>query len=173
VAIFWNPENPTDQSTLDVTQQAAQDLSPRLDVLSFPVRAAADFVPALQRASDERVDSAAVLAGALIGCCLSDVHEFIERNRIPAIYDGRITGPDVGGLMSYAPSTTGNDRYAATLVDKVLRGANPADLPVQQPSSFEFVINTTAATAIGLTFPASIVAAATEIVQEAARDAHP
>ena len=165
VAVFWNPDNPVDASTLAVTQQATQDPSLKTAVLPFTVRNAGEFSSAFQQALDQRANGAIFMAGALSGCCMPQIVDFANQNRLPAMHDTRITGPDAGGLMSYAPSSVGNYRHAATLVDKILKGANPAELPVEQPSIFEFVINLQAAQAIGLTIPQSVVQQATEVIR--------
>jgi putative ABC transport system substrate-binding protein len=90
--------------------------------------------------------------------------DFALKNRLPGIYEERVF-VEAGGLMSYAPSFTDLFRRAATYVDKILKGAKPADLPVEQPTKFEFVINQKTAKAIGLTIPQSLLGRADEIIQ--------
>jgi len=165
IAIFWNPDNPNDASTLTVTEQAARDPSLDLALVPLPVKSVGDFAPAFQQALDQRADGVVFMASALSGCCMPQIVDFTTRNHLPAMFESRISGPDAGGLMSYAPSSIENYRRAATLVDKILKGANPADLPVEQPSTFEYVINLKAAQSIGLTFPQSLLAQATELIQ--------
>jgi putative tryptophan/tyrosine transport system substrate-binding protein len=89
---------------------------------------------------------------------------FAIEQRLPAIYETRLF-TDAGGLMSYGVQSVERYYRAATYVDKILKGARPADLPVEQPTQFDFVINRKAAQAIGLTFPSSVLQQATEILE--------
>ena len=90
--------------------------------------------------------------------------EFAATTRLPAIYEDRVFA-EAGGLVSYGPSVLDNCRRAATYVDKILKGANPADLPVEQPTKFELVINVKVAKALGLTVPPSLLARADELIE--------
>ena len=90
--------------------------------------------------------------------------EFAAKNRLPAMY-GDPQFVDAGGLMSYAPDYSAQYRRAATYVDKILKGAKPADLPVEQPTKFEFVINLKAAKQIGLTIPLNVLARADKVIK--------
>jgi len=90
--------------------------------------------------------------------------DLAARNRLPAAYPWK-DFVDAGGLMSYGASLTDSCRRAATYVDKILKGAKPADLPVEQPTKFYFAINLKTAKALGLTIPASVLAQATEVIQ--------
>ena len=92
------------------------------------------------------------------------VLEFVTRNRIPAMYEER-TFVEAGGLMSYGPSVRTNFRHAATYVDKVLKGATPASLPVEQPTEFELVVNLKAANAIGVSIPQSVLLRADKVIE--------
>jgi putative ABC transport system substrate-binding protein len=90
--------------------------------------------------------------------------DLAAKHRLPAVYPWR-QGVDAGGLMSYGPNLADMFRRAATYVDKILKGAKPADLPVEQPTKFELVINLKAAKALGLTIPPSLLGRADEIIQ--------
>jgi putative tryptophan/tyrosine transport system substrate-binding protein len=90
--------------------------------------------------------------------------ELVAKNRLPAIYaDSEFT--DAGGLMSYGPSYSGMFRRAATYVDKILKGTKPADLPVERPTRFEFIINLKTAKQIGLTIPPNVLARADRVLR--------
>ena len=138
VAVLWNPTNPSNAPQLGNTKVAAQALGVQLKLLE--VRGPQDLESAFEAATRGR-------AGALI--TLDDLFIFTHRirivalaakNRLPAIY-GWPAFPEAGGLMSYGPDFQDMARQTAVFVDKILKGASPADLPVEQPTKFELVIN--------------------------------
>jgi putative ABC transport system substrate-binding protein len=94
----------------------------------------------------------------------SKLLDFAAKNRLPAMY-GTLDFVDAGGLMSYAPNTIDLYRRAATYVDKILKGSKPADLPIEQPKKFEFIINLNAAKQIGVTIPPNVLARADRIIK--------
>jgi putative ABC transport system substrate-binding protein len=163
VAFFYYPENPIDRASLAEAQEAAPRL--KLTPLPLPVSAPADFEPAFAEALALGADSASFHAATLGACCVPQIVGFPLRHRIPAMHAGRLQGPDAGGLMSYAASATDNYRRAATYVDKILKGARPGDIPIENPTRFEFVINLKTAQTLGLTIPPSVLQQATEFVQ--------
>ena len=93
------------------------------------------------------------------------IPDLVVKHRLPAIYYASTIVVDHGGLMSYGASITDLDRRAATYVDKILKGAKPADLPVEQPTKFEFVINLRAAKQIGLTIPPNVLVRADRVIK--------
>jgi putative tryptophan/tyrosine transport system substrate-binding protein len=105
-----------------------------------------------------------VLGGAVLGFDRTRILEFAVKKRLPAIYTGP-TISDAGGLMSYGVSVTDLTQRAAIYVDKILKGAKPADLPVEQPTKFELVINLKTAKQIGLTIPPSVLARADKVIR--------
>jgi putative ABC transport system substrate-binding protein len=112
----------------------------------------------------ERVGAVLVLGGAGFYLNRTRIADLALRNRLPSMFQNR-EFVAVGGLLSYAPSTVANYRRAAVFVDKILKGAKPADLPVEQPTKFELVINATTAKALGLPIPPSVLARADEVIQ--------
>jgi putative tryptophan/tyrosine transport system substrate-binding protein len=110
------------------------------------------------------VNGLVLLATAPINNHLKLVADLAVKNRLPSIYD-RSEFVEAGGLMSYGPNVTNMARRAATYVDKVLKGANPGDLPVERPTKFDFVINLKTAKQIGLTIPQSVLYRADKVIK--------
>ena len=162
VAVLWNAANPYKAFDLKEVQAVAEAL--RVAVETLPVRGPDDFAHAFE---------AAIASGAGGLITLDDPFTIGHRTRIvslalkyrlPALYGVRPFA-DAGGLMSYGPDRFDQNRRAATYVDKILRGAKPADLPVEQPTKFELVINLKTAKALGLTIPQSLLLRADEVIQ--------
>jgi putative ABC transport system substrate-binding protein len=128
------------------------------------VRGPKDIEPAFQEASNGRADAILVLAGPVFNSPRSQVVDLAVKSRLPAIYD-RQDFAEVGGLMSYGTSVVDLDRRAATFVDKILKGSKPGDLPVEQPTKFELVINLKTAKQIGLTIPPNVLARADKVIR--------
>jgi ABC-type uncharacterized transport system substrate-binding protein len=105
-----------------------------------------------------------MVAGPVYNPHRTHVVELAAKNRLPAIYRNR-EDVEAGGLMFYGVNVTDLDRRAATYVDKILKGAKPADLPVEQPTKFEFIINLKAAKQIGLTIPPNVLARADKVIK--------
>jgi ABC-type uncharacterized transport system substrate-binding protein len=130
-----------------------------LDVLS-----ANDIETAFREASKGRAEAVLVLASAVAGSHRTQIIELAVKGRLPAIYNVAEFVED-GGLMSYGVSVIDLYRRAATYVDKILKGAKPADLPIEQPKKFDFIINLNAAKQIGLTIPPSVLARADTVIK--------
>jgi len=123
-----------------------------------------DTETAFRAASKWRADALFVLGGAVLISQRTRILEFAAKSRLPAIYEAPSV-VDQGGLMSYGVNRADLDRRAATYVDKILKGAKPADLPVEQPKKFEFVINLKTAKQIGLTIPPNVLARADRVIR--------
>ena len=123
-----------------------------------------DIESAFGAASNGRANAVLVLASPILNSRRPQVVELAVKRRLPAVYDRREFVED-GGLMSYGVSVVDLDRRVAMYVDKILKGAKPADLPVEQPTKFEFVINLKAAKQIGLTIPPNVLARADKVIR--------
>ena len=132
-----------------------------LDVLSPK-----DIETAFRAASKGRADAVLMLVAGRVAQCSpkTRLSDLAVKSRLPAIYD-RAEYVEAGGLMSYGVNITDLYRRAATYVDKILKGAKPADLPVEQPTKFEFMINLKAAKQIGLTIPPNVLARADKVIK--------
>jgi putative tryptophan/tyrosine transport system substrate-binding protein len=162
VAVVWNAANPVKLLDWRETQAAAELLGLRLQ--SLEVRSPPDFERAFDIGIRDRAAALVVFSDGLINAHRKQILEFATSARLPAMYPYREFVVE-GGLMSYAPSFVELFRRAATYVDKILGGAKPADLPVQQPTAFELVINLKAANALGLDMPATLLARAHEVIE--------
>jgi ABC-type uncharacterized transport system substrate-binding protein len=162
VAVIWNPTSQGHPKILKVIEGASPAL--KLKVYSLAVRNAADFDGAFQAASKSRADALMPLGDPLIGSQRKQVIDYATTNRLPTIFATR-EHVEAGGLMSYAPDLPDQYRRAAAYVDKILKGAKPAELPVEQPTKFEFIINLKAAKQIGLTIPATVLARADKVIR--------
>jgi putative ABC transport system substrate-binding protein len=153
VAILANPAHPGEQLELRASRAAAQRLGLALQYL--PVSSARDFelaFPALQRG---RAQAIVAFPDALVMSQAKAIAAFSRRHRVPAV-SGWSEFADEGNLLTYGPNLRTTWKQAAGVVDRILRGARPADLPIVQPSSFELVINTRTAEALGLKIPAAV-----------------
>src|SRR5262249_5799942 len=141
---------------------AAGPLSVQLQ--SLDVLGPKDIETAFQAASDQRADAFIVFGGAILNAQRTRILEYMVKNRLPAIYSAP-QHVEAGGLMFYGVNLTELDHRAATYVDKILKGAKPADLPVEPPKKFEFIINLKAANQIGLTVPPNVLARADKVIR--------
>jgi putative ABC transport system substrate-binding protein len=133
-------------------------------LLSLAVRDAQDSEKAFSSAKQQHVDAVIVLDCSLLNARARHITDLARTSRLPAVYPYSIY-PEVGGLMSYGPDLRDAARRAATYVDKILKGAKPGDLPVEQPTKFELVINLKTAKALGLTIPPSLLQRADQVIE--------
>jgi putative ABC transport system substrate-binding protein len=163
VAVLWNPDNPGGLLNYEATQAAAKTLG--LALQSFEVRTVADLERAFGLMADQHVQAVIVLTdpvtSAFGGRLVADLG---TKNRLPTVCELREFTRE-GGLISYGPSLQSMTQRAATFVNKILKGAKPADLPVEQPTNFELVVNLKTAKALGLTIPQSLLLRADEVIQ--------
>lgn len=162
VAILWNSANASKVLDFKEAQAAAATLRVRLQ--SLEVRSPNDFENAFAATMREGAEALSVRAESFTLFHRKRIVDFATKSRLPAIYELR-EFVDAGGLMSYGPSREDNFRRAATYVDKILKGAKPADLPVEQPTKVELVINLKAAKQIGLTIPPNVLARADKVIK--------
>ena len=162
VAILWNAPDPLGTLMLKETGRAAQSLGVQLQYLD--VRGSDDLGKAFQAATRQRAGALLVLAGPVLFSHRKRIVELAAESRLPAMYGITEYAQD-GGLMAYSPNLLHMYRRAAIFVDKILKGRKPADLPVEQPTRFELVINMKTAKALGLTFPQTILIRADHLIQ--------
>ena len=162
VAVLWASTNPGNTQMLREVELAAGAFGVKLQFLD--ILGPKDIETAFRAASKGRADAVLVLASGVAASHRTEIAEFAIKSRLPAIYPRREYVED-GGLTSYGASFTDMDRRAATYVDKILKGRTPADLPVEQPMKFEFIINLKAAKAIGLTIPPNVLVRADRVIR--------
>jgi putative tryptophan/tyrosine transport system substrate-binding protein len=165
VAALWQPgamDERTDKDMLKGADVAARALGVRLQFVE--ARGPADFDRAFSDMTRARAGALAVLGGPMFNNERRRLVELAAKNRLPAVYQSR-EFVDEGGLMAYRPNFADMFRRAATYVDRILKGAKPADLPVEQPTKFELVINLKTAKALGLTIPQSMLGRADEVIE--------
>ncbi len=162
VAVLRNPANPIAALQWRETEVAAQALAVQLHLAE--VRDSKEFERAFSAMTRERADALIVLADPMFLSERRRIAELAAQSRLPTAFNVR-QYVEAGGLLSYGPSLTDLFRHAAGYVDKILKGAKPADLPVERPIQFELVLNLSAAQALGLTLPPSLLFQATEVIR--------
>jgi putative ABC transport system substrate-binding protein len=165
LAVLWHPHAYSDHTMagmLKETESAALSLGIKLQF--FPAAGADDLSGAFDAMTIDRVDACIVFPSPILFGAYPRIAEFAARNRLPAMYAAR-EGVEVGGLVSYGASLVDLSRGTAIYLEKILKGAKPADLPVQQPTKFELVINLKTAKALGLDVPPSLLARADEVIE--------
>ncbi len=162
VAVFGTSTYPGNAQILKETELAARAL--RVQLQYFDILDPKDFETAFRAASKGRAEAVLVLAGQVFTSQRTQLADLAVKNRLPAIYYATEFVED-GGLMTYGANRADLSRRAAPYVDKILKGAKPADLPVEQPTKFEFIINLKAAKQIGLTIPPNVLARADRVIR--------
>ena len=163
IAVLWNPSNPAVALFFATMENAGRALRISLDPV-VEVRRADELDNAFVAIAGARPHALVVLADRSLLAHRKRIVEFAAANRLPGMYPFR-EYVDAGGLMSYAPSNIELFRGAATYVDKILKGAKPGDLPVQQPTKFELIVNLKSAKAIGIDVPTSLLLRADELIE--------
>jgi putative ABC transport system substrate-binding protein len=154
VAVLWNPDSPASALRMKEAEVAARSL--HLQLHSAEARIPNDLESAFSAMRRDRAGALITLRGPLIVNQSKQILDLAAKSRLPAMYDDRST-VEAGGLMSYGANQADLDRRAAYFVDKILKGAKPGELPIEQPTKFELVINVKAAKQIGLTIPQSVL----------------
>jgi putative tryptophan/tyrosine transport system substrate-binding protein len=162
VAVLWNPGNPGSEEIWKEGQIPARALGLQLHSMEFSNADQLEGV--FQHAIKARSEALSVTVSALITSHKKRIAELAVRNRLPSIYE-RLEFVESGGLMSYGSDQAEPYRRVAVFVDKILKGVKPADIPVEQPTAFEFVINLKAAKQIGLTIPPNVLARADKVIR--------
>ena len=162
VAVLWNPEGQASKLGWKESQLPAQELGVQLH--SLEVRSSNEFDKAFEDAARAHAGALAVMPNPLFVTNQKRLADLAVKGRLPSVFHVS-EFVDAGGLMSYGPDRSNMFRRAATYVDKILKGTKPADLPVEQPTKFEFVINLKTAKQIGLTIPPNVLVRADKVIK--------
>ena len=162
VALLRHPTNPASANYLREAEAAARTLGVRLQILD--ARNAQEIDRAFAAMTRERAGALLIFPDAFFGTQRKQIAQFAAKSHLPAIHGGPGYA-EAGGFMAYSPNPLDLERRAAAYVDKILKGAKPADLPVEQPTKFELVINLKTAKALGVAIPQSLLVRADEIIE--------
>ena len=162
IAVLTNPKNPNSEDHLADVRSAAQAIGQR--ILAFAASAESEIEPAFARLAREKADALLVADDTIFSTRRAQIVAQANARGIPAIYYSREFA-DAGGLISYGSHSPDNFRVAGAYIARILKGAQPADLPIQQPTKFELVINLKAANALNLTVPLTLQASADEVIE--------
>jgi putative ABC transport system substrate-binding protein len=165
VAVLLHPRAYSDRTMAGMSteiERAAQTLGMKLQLV--PAAGPEDIAGAFSAMARERAAALSLFPSPMLFAEYGRIASLAAENRLPAIYAAR-EGPVVGGLMSYGANLPDLSRQTATYVDKILKGAKPAELPVQQPTKFELVINRKTAKALGLAIPSGVFSIADEVIE--------
>jgi putative ABC transport system substrate-binding protein len=161
VAILSNPAHPGERRELAETQQTARTVGVAVDY--HQVRTSPDFQAAFDAIGKNKAEAILVFAEGATMTHRQQIAEFAAKHRLPSVFGWR-EYVEAGGLMAYGPNRVETAKRLAVYVDRILKGTKPADIPVEQPTKFELVINLKTAKALGLTIPPSVLARADEII---------
>ena len=162
VAVLYNPTDHNKASEYKQIEQAAHNLNLKLS--AFEARSPDEIDKAFAAIVDEHSQAVVILADALMVIQQEKLAKLALKNRLPAIFGFRAFA-DAGGLVSYGAPLNETYRRAALFVDKILKGSNPGDIPIEQPTKFELVINQKTAKGLGLTIPVALLATADEVIE--------
>ncbi len=162
MAVLWNPTSQTHPRMLNEAEAPARALGLRLERLT--ASGLADYDGAFAAMTRARADALLVLGDPIFWYQRARITQLATKHRLPAMF-GQREFVEAGGLMSYGANLRDNFRRVATYVDKILKGAKPGDLPIEQPTTFELVINSKTAKALGLTIPQSVLVQADQIIE--------
>jgi putative ABC transport system substrate-binding protein len=163
VAVLWDPRGPGPAIAFKEYEVAARSLDIKLQSVEA-VGSTPDFESAFQSAAKGRANAMIMIRSSALNRHMSRIADFAIKNRLPSRSEGN-DYVEAGGLMSYATNDADQHRRAAIYVDKILKGAKPAELPVEQPTKFELVINLKTAKQIGLTIPPGVLARADKVIK--------
>jgi len=162
IGVLWDPQGPS--AALSFRRIEAASRQTGIQAVSLPVQSPAEFGAAFQSAIKAGAGALLMLRGPVIIAGRERLVDAAAQARLPVIYDDR-EFTEAGGLMSYGTNLADSYRRAAAYVDKILRGAKAADLPVEQPTSFEFVLNNRTARALGLAIPPAVLLRADRVIE--------
>jgi putative tryptophan/tyrosine transport system substrate-binding protein len=162
VAVFWRPDNPAEVREWQETQAAAGVLGVSLQ--SVELYAPYDLEGAFEAAVQERAEAVLVRGTAMGSSQFAQTADLARRHRMPVMSDRRVL-VEAGALLAYGPNLNEQFRRAASYVDRIFKGAKPADLPIEQPKTFDFIVNLKTAKELGITFPEEIRLQVTEVLQ--------
>jgi len=166
VGVLWNPQDPGSTQQWKESQLSARELG--LQLHSMEVSSADKYEGAFEQATKARIAAVAVTQSALTNSYQKRIADLAAKKRLPAIYP-RGDFVESGGLISYGADQTEPFKRVASMIDKILKGTKPADLPVEQPTKFELMINLKTAKALGLTFPPVVLMRAEKVIKDAPR----
>jgi putative tryptophan/tyrosine transport system substrate-binding protein len=161
-AILWNPGNQDHPDTLKRAEQAAKQLN--IKIVPISAKGPEEFSDAFSEMKKSKVNGLVVLGDAMFRVNRASIIALAAETRLPAVYAPRDYA-ESGGLISYGACIPCNFRRTATYIDKILKGAKPGDLPVEQPATFEMVVNLKTAAALGLTIPATLLLVADQVIE--------